>query len=404
MQNLIEKRNQLLSEAQRLALSTEGTSEERNAKLKAMLADVASLETVIEAEQRSARISTEAIRPAVDGGMKVATTEEKRKAAFANYLRHGIVAPELRTVQNGNLVEVRDLLTTTGSISGGLFIEQAFDAQLHEAQKNYGQITQLVRNYATETGAPIKTSGIDFTGVTATFAAEATGYTESDPAVSGALSNTDMANGLIKVSVQELQDAAYNVENLIQNGFAQVYYRTASNAIVNGNSLNVASILSPFSGTPTLPVTTSAAPTAIAYPDLVGVYSKIDGAFLNSSTWAFNSSVRGQVLGITNTQGTPIFQIGGFAQNGTLDSCIGRPVAIVEQLPGLTAAAVGSAVLADWNALYTFRTVRNSFNVVRLNERFRDQGYIAFTLEFRMGGYLNPMGASKHASALIQHA
>ncbi len=336
MQNLIEKRNQLLSEAQRLALSTEGTSEERNAKLKAMLADVASLETVIEAEQRSAKlVSTDAIRPNVDGGMKTATTEEKRKAAFAQYLRHGITAPELRTVQNGNLVEVRDLLTSTGSISGGLFVEQAFDAQLFAAQKNYGQITQLVRNYATETGAPIKTSGVDFTGVLATFASEATGYTESDPAVSGALSNTDMANGLIKISVQELQDSAFSIENLIQDGFAQVYYRTISNAVVNGNSLNVASILGPFSGTPTLPVTTSAAPTAIAYADLLNVYGKLDAAFLNSSTWAFNSTVRAAVLGMTDNYGRPIFQVGGFAQAGNLDTCIGRPVAIVEQLPGL---------------------------------------------------------------------
>ena len=116
---LREQKTELLSDAQNIILKKEGTKEDRDAKVKAMLSDVDTIEQNIALEERIAKDTAEraeqeqrAGRPprgqvGVSGDEKV----EAEKRALRDFIVHG--KPFVQSEQ-------RDLgVTTAGSVTGG---------------------------------------------------------------------------------------------------------------------------------------------------------------------------------------------------------------------------------------------------------------------------------------------
>ncbi len=402
---LIDRRNQLLSETQRMVLAG-GITAETRAKFDQMTADVELIEKQIEMETRAARVvpASEAIRQNPGATITpAADVKTEQRNALKSYIMTGYVAPEHR--QHLAPAERRDIGTFTGSpnnanisVNGGVLVPTAFDNILHESRKSWGEILNLVAQKTTDTGAPLRFANYDDTSNGLVVLGEGNTTSETDPSLGGATSSTDFCTtGVVKVSIAELQDSAFDIDALLRDSLMKRYLRGFSGFVVNGSSTgNVQSLLSLFGAstgnTLNLSIAGGYAAGNVSYVDLWQLIGQLDPAWAPNARFAMHNTYRMQVMNIVDNYGRPIFVVGGAGQasvqGGGFDSILGYPVHTVQQLvPTSTAAAVGQVpvIFGDFQSAYTARSVRDSLSIVRLNELYLAQGEIGFTLFARVG-------------------
>jgi HK97 family phage major capsid protein len=390
---LKEKRTKLMADASKLIRQPDLTTEHRN-QFDRMLADVDLLEADLGRLERTAQFEAEQRStgrpPRPQPGQEVADrdeTAEMQKRAFTSFIRFGegrLTAEERSCLRPA---EVRDIGTTTGGsiTGGGQLIPQAFYPTLVEAQKAWGAITTLVNTKKTDNGAPMKIAFVNDTGNEVTVLGEATTVTEVDPTFNGVISSTDkVTTGIIKVTLEELQDSAFDLDSWIRDAFGKRYWRGVSSMITNGSSTGNVQALNNSS----LQTVTSINTTSISYYDLVEVYSSLDPAYVANATWVVNSATRGILMQVTDNYGHPLLTS---PINGGLDYILGRPVVINQFQPNVAHLAKGSVLFGDLRQAYTFRSV-GDLQIIRLNERYIDTGEIGFIGFARIGGFSTDAG------------
>ena len=230
----------------------------------------------------------------------------------------------------------------------------------------------------------MRVAEVNDTGNSLTVVGEIQAVTETDPTFNGFTSNTDfVSTGVIKISLQELQDSYFDLDEWVRNAFGKRYWRGVSSMITNGSSTgNVQSLITG------LTTFTSPNTAGITYTDLTGIYAQLDPAYISNASWTFNSTTRGLLMNVTDNYGHPLLTspiLGG------LDYILGRPVVINQFLPNVAHLAHGSVVFGDFSAGYTFRPV-GDLNILRLNERYADTFEVGFIGYSRIGGYQTDAG------------
>ena len=367
-----EKRTRLLNEATKLNQNKTITKDQL-ARIDDILADI----ELIDLRMQRNSASTPPPRPhpgaAIDSEQ---ATAEKR--AFGEYIRYGRVSPDLQ--------ESRDLGSVTGgAITGGSqLIPQAFYPVLTDAQKSWGALTTIVNTKKTDTGAPMKIAFANDTANQLSVVGEAVAVSEADPAFSGIISNTDFTTtGVVKVSLVELQDSAFDIDSWLRSSFGKRYWRGVSQMITSGSSTgNVQSIVSS--------ATTVASPNhlAISYQDLVNLYGALDPAYIETATWVMNSSTRASMMSVVDGFGRPLFIPSPNA--GAFDTLLGRPV-VLNQYQDNIGLNTKPLMFGDFQQGYTFRTV-GDLSIVRLIERYADTGEIGVIGFARIGGFATDAG------------
>ena len=389
---LKDKRNKLMTDAAKLIQQPTVTTEHRS-QFDAMIVDVDLIESDITRLERTAKFDSEQraagrpprSQPGADA-RGIDDTGQLEKRAFTEFIRYGQASPEHRSYLRA-AIETRDLGTiTTGSVTGGgQLVPQAFYSNLIEAQKSWGVITTIVNTKKTDTGAPMKIAFANDTGNQLSVLGETAAVPEVDPALSGIISSTDKCTtGVIKVSIEELQDSAFDLDSWIRDSFGKRYWRGVSSMLTNGSSTgNVQPI------TPGRSVTLSAgSTTSLAYTDLVNIYSALDPAYVATATWSVNSATRGVLMNVKDDYGRPLLTS---AVDGGLDYILGRPVVINQFQPNCAASVHGAILFGDFKQAYTFRSV-GDLQIMRLNERYIDQGEVGFLGFARIGGFNTDAG------------
>jgi HK97 family phage major capsid protein len=397
IKELQDKRNKLMQDAQKLLKNP--TAETRT-MFDAQMADVDLLEADIERAERSAKFDAEQRSagrpPRSQPGFTATDTNEQAAGehrALEQYIRYGAVSEENRSFIRTAGIEQRDLGTgaVAGNISGGSqLIAQSFYPLLTQAQKSWGALTTILNVKKTDTGSPMKVAlENDTTNILAVIG-ESVATSEADPTLTGITSSTDFCStGVVKVSLAELQDSAFSLDQFIRDAFGKRYWSVGS------SSGNVQSIVT----SATLGAT-SAAPTVISYADLLAVFAANDPAYIENASWVFNSTTRAVLMGVVDTLGRPLFQPSPNA--GAFDTLLGRPVVLNQFQPSI--AATNRAVLfGDFSSGYTFRQVQGDLSILRLNERYADTGEVGFIGYARIGGFATDAGTHPIV-ALQQHA
>ena len=281
IKELKDRRNKLLADAQKLMLQKDITTEVRS-QFDAMIADADVIDADIKRLERVAQFEEEqrsAGRPPRSNPGEQEATPESNKAerrAFADYIRFG-------RVDSNVLRENRDLGTgaVAGAITGGSqLIPQAFYPVMTEAQKAWGALSTAVNQKKTDTGAPM-----NFRAGQRHWKSTRCDWRSHDrlvrqmPTLNGSISYTDFCTtGVIKVTLPELQDSAFDLDSFIKDSFGKRFYRGVANFITNGSSTgHVQSIV-----TSATVGATSAAPGAIAYADIVALYGALDPAYVET--------------------------------------------------------------------------------------------------------------------------
>jgi HK97 family phage major capsid protein len=391
IKELKEQRTKLLLDAQKLATKKDVTKEERE-QVKTMLADVELLEQGIAIEDRVAKDAAEQRSngrpPRAQPGEGTTATDETRaaeKAAFVDYLKFG--------TRSTNLREQRDL--TTGNT--GVVIAQDFMGTIVEAQKAWGQLTLAVGQKKTKNGEPLKVATVNDVAQVSVLINEATAVSEADPSFGGFINSVDfLTTGVVKISLAELEDSYFDLDGWLRSAFGKRIARGLSQLIVTASSSgNIQSII-----TTAATGVTSASPTTLTYADFVGLYSKLDPAYVNSASYVMNSNSRGLLLGITDTLGRPLFVPS--VNTDTLDTILGRPVVISQYHPNVAATVVGAVQFGSLTDAYILRTA-GDVSILRLNERYADTGEVGFIGYHRNSGFATDAGTHPLIN-LTQHA
>lgn len=399
------KRGQLGTEAHKLLSAPDCTAEQRK-KAEGMLDEADGITTQITLLERSSKLEEDGRtavpnpRPGVENDDDAPANADERQAkayrsAFEVYTRFG--EKELNTAERVALGagqraqatksimingERRDL-TIAGT--GNYIVPQEFYSELIGAKKFIGALLSSVARKTTPgNGAPMKIGFENDTANTIVTIAENTAVTEADPTLSGIIASTDTLATLIKVSRQELADSGFDLQALFRDRLGKRYARGLENFIANGNSSNVASLLTSLTS-----YSTTAADTGPTYADFVDCEALLDPAYEQGSAWFMHKATRNFVMGQLDTLSRPIFLPN--PQTGMLDEILGYPIKLSSEIPVATTAANVGVVFGDAQEGYLLRD-DGEMTIQRLDERYADQlmvGFLAFT---RVGGVATDAG------------
>lgn len=385
LKSLREQRNGLLAKMQTLATAESFDAEKRsqfdtmNGEVATLDADITRVEALDKyaAEQRSAQRPNRdqpgaTIEPSVDEAEERKVAE---KRSFEKFIRTGVR-------------EARDITTAVTGANGGALVPQLFHNVLTDALKYFGPIATLVGQKRTTGGQPLKIALSNDTSNGLAIIGETVAPSETDPTYASQILSTDTVTpGLVKISLQELQDSAFDLEAWLRTKFGQRYGRGLEATVTNGNGSNVASLVASAHAAVTATGNTNKSgadgSNSIGYADITAMYAALDPAYIANATWVMNSNTRGFLLGVTDTLGRPLF-IANPASGG-FDTLLGRPVVIDQALPNIGASAVGTVLFGDFQQGFLLRT-DGDLEIVRLNERFMDQLEVGFMGYSRIGG------------------
>jgi HK97 family phage major capsid protein len=382
VQQLKFNRNKLLTEMS--ALASKPWTPESRTKFDSISKDVEALDGDVQrAEQVAAFEShassfTRSPRPAIGGGTDGhISADEKRSnlsSAFRSYILHGY---------NGLRSEQRDLLTTG---SAGALIPQEFYPVLTDALKFYGPIVQELKQRVTPGSAqPLKISLVNDTVNSLTLIGEGTTITETDPTFQSRIVGSDLlSSGLVKVSVQELEDSSFDLTEWLRDAFSIRYGRGMQAAVTNavdGSSTALPNFTA-LTSIAQLATTTTALANGIGWDDLVNLFAGLDVAYLPNAKWSMTPQTRNYLVGTKDGFGRPFFTPDPSGDK-PFQSIMGYPIVLNTSLPQMGASAI-PILFGDFKASALFRT-DGAPELVVLQERFMDTLEKGFFLYQRAG-------------------
>ncbi|MEW6473440.1 MAG: phage major capsid protein [Actinomycetota bacterium] len=360
----------------------------------------ADLTSKIEAAQAKAEIRSKAAglvtvtNKVVPVSFAAPKSDDTLERAFEHYMRTGQA--------NSDLVELRAQGKGTDS-AGGYLVPPGFRQKLVERLKAFGGIAAEAEEIRTDNGETVEYPTVDDTANSGeivaehgTFAAGAdvTFGTKSLPTykyMAGGASNLP-----IKVSVELLQDSAFDVESFLVKALATRIHRAQSAHWATGTGTGQPEGLF-VGGSSGL---TLASASTVTHDELVSIVHNVDPEYRNlgNCKWVMNDATLEVIRKLKDSDGRPLYWNGsndmGSELKGTL---LGYPVVIDQGAPTF---AVNAEVLAfgDIREGYVIRRV-NDIQIVVLNELYAPNGQVGFMAWTRAGGHVQNANAFTLASA-----
>lgn len=329
------------------------------------------LETQLRASQRTNQIrarNTAYNTPApgqVVHAVGVPRQDDGLERAYEAYLRTGHPNADISGLK------VSAAQGEGSSTGGGYMVPPGFRQKLVERMVAYGGLAAEVDSFSTTTGNNIEFPTLDDTAnqgdITAESAAVASGADMVFGTVNlGAYKYTSAGAGSnlpLRVSVELLQDAAFDVQGLVSRVLGTRIARKQAAHWCTGTGVGqplglVASSLTADNELDT--------PDTIDYDDIMDTYDLLDPAYEQNAVWAMRKNTWSQIRSIVDTAGRPIVQdstagIGGAPALRLL----GFRVVLDQGMPALSSAADGNCIaFGDFREAYVIRRVSNLVVVV----------------------------------------
>lgn len=316
-------------------------------------------------EVRDSRVFSEFMRRGVDG----IRNQEDRQALMARY-------------------EERAEGVATGG-AGGYLVPQGFWDNLVIAMKAYGGLLNYAQVIETASGNPMPWPSADDTSNVGQILGENTQVTDQDIVFTNKTLNAyTYTSNQVRVSLQLLQDSAFNVDSFVQGRLAERIGRAAAQHFISGTGTNQPQgVLASGAITQNTTLATGNT-TSLTYTGLVDALHKVDPAYRNggNARWLMNDLTLAAVRKIVDGQQRPLWQP-DYLAGGDRDTILGYPVNIDQNMPSPAASAV-TAVFGDFHAGYVVRRALG-LQLLRLTERYADFLQVGFIGFMRLDGKIN---------------
>lgn len=394
LQTLLDTRATAWTKAQEFqnrATSEADMSAEDRAAWDAALADVERLSTDIEREERHARLALADYSQVIDASGDTEDAEEARarhggeegvkaySAAYRSWMREGAseLTAEERAVLRTGWVDGRELRAqgvATGA-AGGYLVPPEFRAKMVEAMKFYGAMRDVAEVITTQTGATLPWPTNDDTANVGAILAENTQVTEQDVTIGQADIGAFMyTSKLVRVSLQLLQDAAFDLESWLPRKLGERIGRIQNTHFTTGTGT------AQPEGVQTNAVIGKTGlvgqTTSVTYDDLIDLIHSIDPAYRNSGRARFmlNDLTLATVRKLKDGQNRPLWEPS--VQVGVPDGLLGYAYTVNQDMP-VMAANARSVLFGDFFAGYLIRDVQD-VQMLRLAERYADYLQVGF--------------------------
>ncbi|MGW6566447.1 phage major capsid protein [Streptomyces sp. NPDC054975] len=398
LQSLLDKRAAAWNKAQEFqsrAASEADMSAEDRAAWDAALADVESLGSDIEREERHQRLAAVNYSQIAAPGADTEDAEEARQRhggeqgveaysnAWRSWMREGAsdLTSEERQILRTGFIDGRELRAqgvATGA-AGGYLVPAPFRAKLQETMKYFGAMRQVSEVISTETGATLPWPTNDDTANVGAILAENTQVTEQDVTIGqldvGAYMYTSK---LVRVSLQLLQDSAFDMESFLARKLGERIGRIQNTHFTTGTG---SSQPEGVQTNATIGKTgTTGQTTSVTYDDLIDLIHSVDPAYRNSGRVQFMlaDATLSAVRKLKDSQNRPLWEPS--IQVGVPDGILGYGYTVNQDMP-VMAANAKSILFGDFFAGYLIRDVRD-IQMLRLAERYADYlqvGFLAFS-------------------------
>ncbi len=315
--------------------------------------------------------------------------------AFENYIRTGIPNQDISHLR------VTNAQGEGVSAAGGFLVPTEFRQKLIEVRKSFGGFLPNVERLNTTTGGPIEYPTNDDTAnsgeITPEHDAFASGADLTFGQVNlGAYKYTSMGAGSnlpLRVSVELLQDAAFDIEGLITRKLGMRIHRKQAVDAVTGNGVGrplgiVASSLTSDRDLDT--------PDTPDYEDHVELQDLLDEEYDSNAKWLMKRNTWAQLRLLVDLNGRPLIQDASESIQGTpVRRLLGHEVIIDEAMPTLSSAGDTYCIAyGDFREAYIWRTVANLVVVVNPYSR-ASNGEVEFTAWERADGTVQNRSAYK---------
>ena len=349
------------------------------------------LETELQQTQASAQLrkrndayNAPANAPYVDTSTRV---DDGLERAYDHYLRTGQPNADISGLRVSNAQG-----EGTGA-AGGYTVPSGFRQKIVERMVAFGGFGAQAEGFSTSTGNPIEYPTLDDTGNTGDITAESAAVASGDDltfgtVALGAYKYTSAgvgANLPLRVPVELLQDAAFDVQGLVSRALGTRIARAQAPHWVTGTGVGQPKGIAAASLTKDRDIDTADTPD---YEDLVELQDLLDESYEPNAKWLMNKSTWTQLRLIVDTAGRPIIQsstegIAGKPARRLLDS----EVILDPAMPALSAAVGPAHVIAygDFRESYVIRRVASLVIVVNPYSRAAN-GEVEYTAWERADG------------------
>jgi HK97 family phage major capsid protein len=318
--------------------------------------------------------------------------DRKHRTAFRDYLRNGLndMKPENRAI----LQEFRDMGVGTGNL-GGFFVPQGFVYDIEQALKYYGNMLGVATILDTATGQPLPYPTDNDTTNTGELVGEGIQVTNADVSIGHVVFGAfKFSTKMVKVSLELLQDSAFDMESYLKQKFAVRLGRILNTKFTVGvGTTEPTGIMTAAAAGPTAVGSsgntggTETGGTSIGYIDLVELEHSIDPLYRRGAKYMCHDSTLRKIKELLDKYGRPLW-VPGVSSNAP-DTILGYEYSINNDMAAiaLNAHSVAFGPLDK----YLIRRVKE-LAVLRLVERFADFGQVAFIGFARYDGNLLDAG------------
>jgi HK97 family phage major capsid protein len=357
------------------ALETEHNALVEDGKRAARMADLNSVDyrqvvatgsrevAVPDEGERQAELYDTAFRAFMRGGMR-SLNEEQREAMERRASPQNIATPA----------------------DGGYLVPPGYRTIMTETMKAYGGLINYANVITTTTGNPLQWPTNDDTGNIGAILSENSTLSEVGVTVGtrsvGAYTYTSK---LVRVSLQLLQDSAFNLDTWLPKKLGQRIGRAVAADLINGTGTGQPTGILPTSVNSGVSVTNAnflANTTGLGYDAIIGLEHSVDPAYreMGNCRFLFNDSTLATLRKFKDAQGRPLWV--PVPVPGMAAQINGQNYAIDQSMPSIAAAAK-SILYGDFEAGFLVRQALD-VQAVRLSERYADALQIGFFAFMRL--------------------
>ena len=379
---LRQNRAQLVANATALLNKDNATAEDM-AQFDAVMAEADSLAGQITRLEAAAAVEAEL---ALQHGVTAAATGRSTDEVADDMAREKRLMVAYITGRVSNLGDA-DRRTLAGRInnaagegnatSGGYTVAPAFQRELLIVQKAFGGVRQVSKQLTTDTGVTLPWPTMDDTSNTATIVGENTAGVPGPDLVFGSVSMNAWTyrSGYLPVSIELMQDSAFDFDALIRDALGLRFARGQNAHFTVGTGTGQPQGIS--TAAPVGKIGAAGQTASVIYDDLVDLQHSIDPAYRMGAAFMMHDSTIKVLRKLKDQIGHPLWadadeSIAGMAVPGTL---LNVPVIVNQDMPVMAAGA--KSILYGNFSNYLIRDVLG-LRILRLNERFAENGQVAF--------------------------
>ncbi|UZT82861.1 phage major capsid protein [Caproicibacterium sp. BJN0003] len=273
-------------------------------------------------------------------------------------------------------VPLHNVLSEGVDADGGYLVPEEFETQIVTALEAENVIRSLAKVITTqhERKIPIATGHS-----TAQWTAENAAYTESNPTFGQKQIDAFKLTDLCRVSVELLQDSAFDIEDYLMNEFARAFGIAEEEAFCVGTGTNQPTgIFTANGGTAGV---TAAAQNAITADELISLVYALKSPYRRNARFLMNDATISAIRKLKDSNGVYLWQPS--LQAGEPDKLLGYDLYTSPYVPAMAADAYTVAFGDFKNYWIGDRAGRT---VQRLNELYATNGQIGYVATERVDG------------------